>query len=93
MTDQEKIDQIMDTFNFHCVVVAMRATNWQWVRASEKDGIPTEYEIRREARRLLRDVLIGPHRSIKTGGLCASLEGDILHLSFELDWAEAGDAE
>lgn len=53
---QDKIDTIMDNFDFNRVENAMRATNWTWCSASEPDGIPTQSEIRESARRLLKEV-------------------------------------
>lgn len=54
-TTQDKIDNIMDNFNFNRVEKAMRATKWTWASASEEDSIPTETELREQARRLLKE--------------------------------------
>jgi hypothetical protein len=51
-TTQEKIDHIMDYFDFAKVAKAMEALNWTWAGK----GVPTEPELRKEARRLLNDV-------------------------------------
>jgi hypothetical protein len=51
-TTQEKIDHIMDHFNFNKVEETMKALNWKWALAN---GVPQQYELRTEARRLLKD--------------------------------------
>lgn len=77
-TSQDKIDTIMDNFNFTRVEQAMRATKWIWGGAEEPDGIPTEPELRKCARRLLVDVSKKNvseedfRWSISTGGFKAS---------------------
>ena len=50
---QDRIDEIMDNFDFAKVEQAMKAVNWTW---ASTDGVPEQYELRREARRLLKDV-------------------------------------
>jgi len=52
-TTQDRIDEIMDNFDFKKVEQTMKALDWKWGMA---DSIPEEYELRREARRLLKDV-------------------------------------
>lgn len=73
-TTQEKIDCIMDWFNFSKVEKAMNALNWIW-----SDGnVPTEPQLRQTARRLLKDVSTKNVNekdfkySISTGGFCAT---------------------
>jgi len=52
-TTQDRIDEIMDNFNFNKVEQTMKALNWQW---SSIDGVPEEHELRKLARRLLKDI-------------------------------------
>ena len=58
MTKQEAIqeleDEIMDTFEFSKVVSCMHHFGWTWHTCETKGAIPEEYEVRREARRLIR---------------------------------------
>jgi hypothetical protein len=72
MTKQEAIqeleDEIMDTFEFSKVVSCMRYFNWTWHTCETKGDIPTEFEVRREARRLIRTAA-KEQISIGSGGL------------------------
>jgi hypothetical protein len=52
-TTQDRIDEIMDNFNFNKVEETMKALNWQW---SSTNGVPEQHELRKQARRLLKDV-------------------------------------
>jgi len=53
-TTQDRIDEIMDNFDFAKVVKAMEALDWNWATAHADDGIPSEYEARAFARNLLK---------------------------------------
>lgn len=46
----ERIDEIMDTFDFAKVAAHMKYVNWTWVN----DGVPGMYALRQEARKKLR---------------------------------------
>jgi len=50
----EQIDEIMDTFDFKKVKKTMEMLEWAW---SSSGGIPDEYEIRKTARRLLKQLI------------------------------------
>ena len=91
-TTQEKIDCIMDWFNFAKVEKAMTALNWTWT-----DGVPNEPELRQLARRLLKDISAKNvtqsefRRYIATGGFRATkyYDGE-LELEFILSgWESA----
>ena len=91
---QDKIDNIMDNFNFSKVETAMKATNWAWASA---DGVPTEYELRKQARALLKQVSkkylskVSFRCFISTGGFKATkyfdgeLELEFIMASWETD--------
>ena len=72
MTKQEAIqeleDEIMDTFEFSKVVSCMRHFNWTWHTCDSGGSIPAEYEVRQEARRLIRTAA-KEQISIGSGGL------------------------
>lgn len=51
---QRWIDEIMDNFNFNRVAKAMKALEWEWHDAFE--GVPTESEIRMQARHMLNSI-------------------------------------
>jgi hypothetical protein len=56
MTEQEKIDDIMDNFNFSRVKMIMQTLDWKW--ATEKEmAVPSEPLLRSKARSLLKLVL------------------------------------
>jgi enoyl-CoA hydratase/carnithine racemase len=76
-TKQEKIDKVMDNFDFGRVVKTMQALDWNWI----DEGVPSESEVRKEARRLLKQIsnaiLSEPTSySIATGGFCATRFSD-----------------
>ncbi len=48
---QKQIEDIMDEFNFGEVQRTMESLDWEW---SGCDGVPEEYELRKSARRLLK---------------------------------------
>lgn len=75
-----KIDDIMDTFDFARVHKAMVALDWKWAFC---DGAPEEYELRKFARKLLKDACI--HGSTSCGGFTAIYEPDYLSLKFILE--------
>lgn len=62
---QEAIDTIMDYFEFEKVHRVMKFLDWQW--ALSEEGVPTEPELRQEARRLLKQSLM-EKSSMSTGG-------------------------
>lgn len=84
---QASIDEIMDNFDFAKVVKVMQFLKWKWWDA--EDEIPTEYEVRKNARRLLYDVAKNPDEeaSITTGGFAAHKIGKFFELEFILtEW-------
>lgn len=50
---QDKIDDIMDNFDFNKVETVMKATNWTW---ASTHGVPVKHELRKQARELLKSV-------------------------------------
>ena len=72
---QDKIDDIMDNFDFSKVETVMNATNWAW---ASTHGVPVEHEIRKQARELLKSVSqhyvseLGFRYAIYTGGFKAT---------------------
>ena len=83
---QEKIDGVMDEFDFERVHRAMMALNWKWFTSYAEDRIPTIAEIRREARRLLKDVILSNEDYIihSTGGFKAFKDNGDIGLEFIL---------
>jgi Spy/CpxP family protein refolding chaperone len=80
---QSAIDEIMDDFNFNKVHKAMKELNWQW----RDIGVPDEYDLRVEARRLLKEAIKNKF-SIATGGFEAAYQdqyGESLTLKFVLE--------
>ena len=72
---QDKIDDIMDNFDFSKVETVMKATNWTW---ASTNGVPAEHELRKQARELLKSVCrhyvseLGFRYAISTGGFKAT---------------------
>ena len=87
MTHQEAINDLLDKFNFNKVHIAMTALNWKW--ASAEEGVPSIYELRKTARRLLEDLLEAKITNISTGGFtakCDFIENEkYLSLKFTLE--------
>lgn len=51
---QEQMDEIMDSFEFGKVLRIMQHLNWKWTNSN---GVPDEIELRKEARRLMKDAV------------------------------------
>lgn len=79
----EVIDEILDEFDFERVHKVMVALNWEWC-----GEVPTIAELRREARRLLRDCANNEGSSLSCGGFCVDNQHGWLILSFQV--AEVG---
>ena len=84
---QEQIDDIMDGFDFDAVSKCMVLLEWEWASENgvDRSEIPDIFEIKKQARRLLRRVDVG---SITTGGLKVAIDEDnCLTLQFIVsDW-------
>lgn len=96
---QEKIDNIMDCFDFNKVHDIMEHLNWTW--ATTRCEVPDIIDLKHCARKLLNDVvdqyinnrMYGDDQSHvfgkSTGGFKAELYYEILELSFILEsWDE-----
>jgi hypothetical protein len=64
-----QVDEIMDSFDFRRVASVMEHLNWTW---KDSKTPPDEYEIRKEARSIMR-VAIKSGESVSTGGFIARL--------------------
>jgi hypothetical protein len=64
-----QVDEIMDSFDFRQVESVMHHLNWTW---NDSKTPPDEYEIRREARRIM-NIAIQSGESVSTGGFIARL--------------------
>lgn len=58
---QNDIDTIMDCFNFEKCHEVMTFLNWKW---HDTNGVPEVYELRRHARRMIRDAV---ENTVRTG--------------------------
>jgi hypothetical protein len=69
-TQHNKIDYIIDHFNFERVLLAMTALDWRW-QATEGNGlaIPTLPKLKAVARHLLKESI--KNKCVGTGGLQA----------------------
>lgn len=96
---QQKIDNIMDCFDFNKVHDIMEHLNWKW--ATTRGEVPDIIDLKQCARKLLNDVvdqyinnrICRDEQSqvfgISTGGFKAELYYEILELSFILEsWDE-----
>lgn len=86
---QSQIDNIMDNFDFTKVQESMEFLGWKWYNQEGYLGVPTEHELRKTARSLLRQVSSydKPEWNVSTGGLCARIAEGELSLKFVLsEW-------
>lgn len=81
-TDEERIENILENFNFRNVHKAMFALNWDW---EDSLGVPSILEMRNTARGLLEKVGKKPGEFIGTGGFTARRSGKGLSLTFEIE--------
>jgi hypothetical protein len=82
-----EIDSIMRNFNFRRVKKIMGILNWTWVSV-ENNGIPETIDIKKLARRLLKDIEAYPSNeycSTSTGGLKAWKHGNDIGLEFVVE--------
>lgn len=77
----KQIDYIMDVFEFGKAAKMMKAVGWTW---GLDDVVPEEYELRKCARKLLKEVSEGKYRYTATGGFAARRDDDILSLAWGL---------
>jgi len=81
-TEQELIDEVMDCFEFERVHKTMVALDWKW---SIVDGVPQLHEIKKAARKHLRNAL--EEGMSWSGGFRATYKDDVLELLFVVeDW-------
>jgi hypothetical protein len=89
LTNQEAIEDLLDKFDFNKVQKAMEVLNWKW--SSAEYGIPSIYELRKTARRLLKDAYENGVTEVSTGGFSAKYDGNSkekwLYLEFKLTFA------
>lgn len=82
MTTDEQIDEIMDWFDFAKVAKTMETLEWSW----NDIGIPTEPDIRKQARQMLKEAVAKKH-GLASGGFWVRYDGDVLQLQFVVaDW-------
>ena len=89
---QDALDNIMDNFDFDQVHKVMVFLNWKWANSNGGLGVPEKYELRGEARRLLK-MAIEEKTTVSTGGFIAEYrEGEVdgwMDLKFVVsDWDE-----
>ena len=88
MKKKEAIEHILDNFDFEKVHETMTSLDWTW---HSTDGVPEIPDLRKEARRLLKDVAKRKENKffISTGGFQVYKEGGYLELKFVIaEWDE-----
>jgi hypothetical protein len=91
MKTQEAIDYIMDSFDFEKVHITMKALGWEW--ASAEDKIPSVFELRQSARRLIKSVMKSKGKMIaSTGGFTVMFDNTTTerHLQMTFNVHEMG---
>lgn len=64
--EEKSMCEILENFDFEKVEKIMKFLEWKW-----GDEIPDKYEIRRTAKGLLKDLILGKSNMISTGGFIA----------------------
>ena len=80
MTSREKIDLVLDNFNFEKVHKVMVAMDWEWFSC---DGVPEICDLRIKARQLLLG--LKEDYELATGGFYAKKKDGDYSLSFRID--------
>ena len=91
MTDQEfndKLEQLMDCFDFGKVARAMSLLEWTWFDAESSDKIPLEYELRSHVRKRFKKLHKDKFfKGSLCGGFNLSIEHNELYAQFILtEW-------
>jgi len=82
----EQIDTIMDEFDFDRVHEIMVACKWGWSTGEDDDlEVPSGNEIRRTARRMLKQAVEEKHALVSSGGFTVIKVKDTLALFFGVD--------
>lgn len=89
---QDALDNIMDSFDFDQVHKVMVFLDWKWANMNGGLEIPEKYELRSEARRLLK-MAVEEKTTASTGGFIAEYsegeDGGWMDLKFVIsDWDE-----
>jgi hypothetical protein len=85
---KEQIQEIINEFDFEKVNKTMIALDWIWAGSKTHNSIPSIYELKQEAKRLLKDAAEGmlkhdtDYYFVSTGGFCATSSELGLKLEF-----------
>ena len=84
MDYQGQMDEIMDNFDFAKVAKVMKFLGWKW-----RGAIPEEWEVRGNARDLLRKVVREDLKEASIGGFRIRNYSGEIDLAFELEtWGD-----
>lgn len=85
---QNKIDEVMDYFDFDRVFLVMQVLNWQW-----EGKVPESVQaVKKQARYLMTECINKNYPRIATCGFVVEIDGtDYLSLRFELTEYESFD--
>lgn len=88
---RERVDEIMDHFDFGKVQRVMEFLNWTWHDAESENKVPSEFEVRKWARRLLFDVVgFESGAWCQSGGFTARRYDQWIELSFVIESGDGG---
>lgn len=82
MTNEERVEKILEYFDFDKVKRVMDILDWEWDMSYDPAAIPSYNHLRRTAKTLLSDVLDGNESVASFGGLVATKTDGKLSLSF-----------
>ena len=86
---EEKVEKVLDVFDFEKVKKVMDFLDWKWATDDGGIEVPTMYQIIKFARKMLCKAL--EHENSAGGGFAAfyDKENDILELSFSIEEADS----
>ena len=87
MINEDKINYVMDQFDFERVHKAMEALDWKTYSSIDNEcNIPNVFQLRQNARALLRQIMKEGIYGLATGGFYATYNNEgVLELSFCID--------
>lgn len=82
MTTEDKINYVLDSFDFECVHKAMVALKWKWHIPDDEPRVPCIFDLRQAARKLLNAVVKEKVYRSGTGGFHVINHDGVLTLQF-----------
>lgn len=92
-TEQDMIDEVMDNFDFEKVQKMMFAVGWKWINDEGGYSVPDVAELRRAARRMIKNTFKEGVFAMGTGGFEVQRGEDYIRLSWGPEYVAIQDDE